>query len=259
MRSPWNEGQIPNSERYDLHTDVPYAADALDDPMRTLWLSLPRGTRGFATVVWVHGGGFAMDQHECPDVLFDGRRAVVDVRHRIIPNVKVPDCLDDGAAAIAWVLAHIADYGGDPSKVFVGGMSAGAYLAAIVGMDPGRLAPYGFRPQSLAGLILISGQMTTHFQLKVDLGYAGDRFLPVVDRLAPLAHLSPDLPPILVVTGEPALDIAARPEENAFAAASLRAMGHRDVECHALSGHGHVDSFESCGVLVARFLARLNG
>ena len=37
--------------------------------------------------------------------------------------------------ALAWTHAHAAEYGGDPSRVFVMGHSAGAQLAALVCTD----------------------------------------------------------------------------------------------------------------------------
>ncbi|MDX9980551.1 MAG: alpha/beta hydrolase fold domain-containing protein [Lentisphaeria bacterium] len=253
MDFAWNEKPAPDPALYRHWRDIPYA-DGDPDPLRTLWLSCPRERTGFATVVWFHGGGFTDDGHECPPVLYSGRHAVVEARYRVSPRVKAPAYHEDGAAAVAWVLRHIGEYGGDPGKVFVGGMSAGAYLAAIVGMDPAWLAPHGFGPGNLAGFLLVSGQLTTHFQVKADLGYPGHRYQPVVDRLAPLAHLDASLPPMLLVTGDPARDIPARPAENAFLAASLRAMGHPRVEHHPLSGHDHGGAFRSCDWLVDRFL-----
>jgi acetyl esterase/lipase len=255
MDHAWNEKPAPDPSLYDHWRDLAYAGD--EDPMRTLWLSCPKGRTGFATIVWFHGGGFTQDGHECPPILYDGRHAVVEARYRVSPQVKAPAYHEDGTAALAWVLRHIAEYGGDPTKVFVGGMSAGAYLAAIVGMDPDWLAPYGFGPRDLAGFLLVSGQVTTHFQVKVDLGIPGDRFLPVIDKMAPLAHLSANLPPILLVTGDPACDIPGRPQENAFMAASLKAMGHPCVEHHALSGHDHGGAFRSCDWHVERFLNKV--
>ena len=256
MDYAWNEKPAPDRARYEHWRDLPYV-EGTADPMRTLWLSSPRGAMGFATVVWFHGGGFTQDGHECPPVLYRGAHAVVEPRYRLSPQAKAPAYLEDAAAAVAWVLKHIVEYGGDPGRVFVGGMSAGAYLAAMVGMDPAWLAPSGFAPQDLAGLLLTSGQMTTHFQVKADLGYSGHRYAPVVDRLAPLAHLSADLPPMLLVTGDSARDIPARAEENALLAASLRAMGHHRVECHSLSDCDHGGAFQHCDWLVERFLARV--
>jgi acetyl esterase/lipase len=162
--------------------------------------------------------------------------------------------MEDAARAIAWCFEHAAEYGFDRSKIFVGGMSAGAYLAAITVMNPAFLAPYGLSYKDLAGLLLISGQMPTHFRVKADLGRNNGPYNPLVDEYAPFSFLSTDLPPMLLVSGDPALDIPARPEENAFFAASLKAMGHPFVRCFSLQGHGHVPAFHSCNHLVKLFL-----
>jgi acetyl esterase/lipase len=162
--------------------------------------------------------------------------------------------MEDAARAIAWCFEHADEYGFDRSKIFIGGMSAGAYLAAITVMNPAFLAPYNLSYKDFAGLLLISGQMTTHFRVKADLGRNNGPYNPLVDEYAPFSFLSTDLPPMLLVSGDPALDIPARPEENAFFAASLKAMGHPFVRCFSLQGHGHVPAFHSCNHLVTLFL-----
>ena len=60
--------------------------------------------------------------------------------------------IDDVAAAVAWAREHVADYGGDPDAIVLGGHSAGAWLAARVGLADAplaltstwRLGPMGF-------------------------------------------------------------------------------------------------------------------
>ncbi|MBO4633083.1 MAG: hypothetical protein J5858_14285, partial [Lentisphaeria bacterium] len=135
-----------------------------------------------------------------------------------------------------------------------GGMSAGAYLAAISVMNPVFLNKYGFHYKDVAGLALISGQMTTHFRVKADLGRNNGPYCPLIDEYAPLNFLAPDLPPILMITGGSGFDMPARPEENAFMAASLQAVGHPFVRCYALPEHSHVGSLESCDFLLMKFL-----
>jgi acetyl esterase/lipase len=256
-REIWTEWAHPGpaiDERLYRHWGaVPYNDDESDE-MRIISLSCPRNKKDFPSVVWFHGGGFTGGGRECPPVLYEGKCAVAEVRYRLSPHVKAPAYHEDGTAALAWVLSHIAELGGDPRKVFVGGMSAGAYLAAIISMDKRWLAPHGFSYHDLAGLLLISGQMSTHFKVKEDLHIPGETYAPVIDSLAPLAHLSADLPPILLVTGDPACDMPARPEENAYTAASLRALGHQRVEHYQLNGHCHGGAFRSCDYLVEKFV-----
>ena len=93
-------------------------------------------------------------------------------------------------------------------KVFVGGMSAGAYLALIITMDKDWLKPYGFSYKDLAGIISISGQTSTHFYVAEELNLGPE------SKYAPLEHLSKDLPPMLIIVGDASCDIQGRAEEN---------------------------------------------
>ena len=261
---------VENEMQVDLLSAVKLGAERYE-PMRTinyldngdekdrLYLMVPKKEKHFATVVFIHGGGLTEGDPEFPGELLDGRWAAAMVDYRLCPNVKPTDCLTDAAAAVAWVIRHIADFGGDPNRIFVGGMSAGCYLAALVGMNPEYLAAYGLDHRKIAGLLLISGQMSTHFYFKTAMGYTGENALPVIDRYAPLYHLNKDLPPVIAVTGASGLDIPGRPEENALMVATLKALGHPSAEHYALAGHDHGGTMCACGGLLVRFIERLLG
>jgi len=60
-------------------------------------------------------------------------------------------------------MKHIGEYGGDPTRVYVAGHSAGGYLTLMVGLDKAYLARYGEDADRLAGLFPVSGQTNTHF------------------------------------------------------------------------------------------------
>ena len=72
----------------------------------------------------------------------------------------LPSCIrlisQDAAAATAWVINNIVRYGGDPENVYVSGHSAGAYLAALLVLDPTHLRTHHITPASLRGSIPIS-------------------------------------------------------------------------------------------------------
>jgi acetyl esterase/lipase len=84
---------------------------------------------------------------------------VVVPDYRLYPEVRFPAFLDDGAAAVAWVQQHIAAYGGDPQQVVLMGHSAGAYTAAMLGVEPSYLSHAGADPSAVIGLITLSGPM----------------------------------------------------------------------------------------------------
>ena len=220
--------------------DVPYA----DRPSCFLDIRVPEGVTNFPTVVWFHGGGLSGGaRHFIP--LSDGRIAQVAVEYRLLGKDagRGEDCIEDAAAAVAWTLSHIAEYGGDPSRVYVCGKSAGAYLSMMVGMDPKWLAAHGRSPLDLAGVCAVSGQATKHFNVRKFAGDDDPQYLPKIDALAPLAHVSKDLPPIVSICGEPPYEWKCRAEENRLLVSSLVALGHpfaRYIEC-PLCDHARVD------------------
>lgn len=182
-------------------------------------------------LVWLHGGGLTGGTASFV-ALNDPGICQVTVDYRLMKkdgSVRASDCIDDAAAAVAWTLENAATFGGDPKKVFVSGHSAGAYLTMMVGMDPRWLAKFGHRQDEVAGLIPVSGQATKHFNVRK---YAGDvdaQYLPKIDDLAPLAHVTNAIPPILSICGQPPYEWPCRAEENRLLIASLVALGHENA------------------------------
>lgn len=202
----------------------------------------PVGLPGFGTVVWLHAGGLVSGERYVPDAFRERGFAVAAAGYRLSPGAKAPAYIEDAAAAIVWVFRHIAEYGGSPDRIIVGGASAGAYLALLVGLDRRWLAAHGVDAGRIAGLVSLSGQAITHFTVREERGGSGMR--PEVDALAPMYHVRADAPPILLVTGDRDLELLGRYEENAFFRRMLLAAGHRAVELHELPGldHGAVEA-----------------
>ena len=253
MKGEWKEFRNEQPELY-AQQIVRYG----DLEQQEIYLTLPKGKTDFPVIVWFHGGGMTGDFRECPSGFWNGEYATAEVRYRTSgTEFKSTDSLDDAAKSTAFLLEQIPVYGGNPRCVFLGGMSAGAYLAAMVGMAPDLLKHYGSSREKIAALLLVSGQMTTHFQLKQDLKYRQSAYEPVIDKYAPLFHASREVPPVIFVTGESGLDMPARPEENAFLAATLRSLGHSCARHYALPGHDHGGAFASCDTLLLNFLAEI--
>jgi len=191
---------------------------------------VPVGATNFPTVVWFHGGGLTSGgRHFVP--LTEEKIAQVAVSYRLLGKgaVRGEDCIEDAAAAVAWTMKHIVEYGGDTNKIFVSGMSAGGYLTMMVGMDPKYLAAHGAKNTDLAGLVALSGQATKHFAVRTFAGDDDPQYLPKIDGLAPLAHVSANLPPILCVCGQPPYEWKCRSEENRLLIASCTALGHKNA------------------------------
>ncbi len=245
-------------------TNLAYTGDdalrGADDYQRAqcrLDLRYPTNRTGFATVVWFHGGGLTAGKRHFVD-LKNRDIAVAAVSYRLSPRAELPAFIQDAAAATAWVLRNIAQYGGDSNKVFVAGHSAGGYLTAMIGMDPRWLAASGASNLQLAGLIPVSAQVTTHFHVKKLLGDTGPQYRPLIDAYAPLYHSASNLPPICLVTGDRAIEFKCRVEENELLAASLRTLGHPRVEFHEMGGLDHGTVGEGALILLNKFVTDLS-
>ena len=148
--------------------------------------------------------------------------AVAAVNYRLSPVAKYPAYLTDTAAAFAWVKQHVAGYGGDSSRVFLGGHSAGGYLALMVGLDASWLKPYGLDTRAIAGLLPVAGQTLTHYSIREERGLPRDRI--IADEASPLHYVRKDAPPMLLLYAEKDMDM--RREENELLAAAMHHAGH---------------------------------
>jgi para-nitrobenzyl esterase len=110
----------------------------------------PQGNGPFPVFVWIHGGGFTNGHAFEP--VYDGSRfasegvLVVTVAYRLgvfgfldLEPILGPayagsanNALRDLILSLEWIQAHIADFGGDPARVTIGGESAGAKLTDIL-------------------------------------------------------------------------------------------------------------------------------
>ena len=233
-------------EEFETVRDIPYYepgayTNEYIETFCKLHLRYPKGVTNFATVVWFHGGGLIHGSRGGFYKTPENDVASVSGGYRLLVDGKATptDCVSDAGAVVAWTLKHIAEYGGDPKKVFVSGSSGGGYLTFMVGMDPKWLKPWGFTPNDLAGLFPQTGQASTHFTIRAVNGDKTSTYITKVDEWAPLAYAARDLPPMLIQTGEPEIDIPCRAEENRLLYASLLALGHRDVQYCGHPGRRH--------------------
>lgn len=113
---------------------------------------------GAPVIVFLYGGnwdtGERADYRFVGEALSAGGAITFIPDYRLVPEVHYPDFLNDCATAMTWVFDHAKDYGGDPSKIYIMGHSAGAYNAAMLALDPRWLGP---RRERLAGFIGLAG------------------------------------------------------------------------------------------------------
>ena len=225
------KANIPYYSEKISHSDTYIAQQCLID------FYYPSNKENFSTIIWFHGGGLKTGDKHIPQGLKEQGVAVVSVKYRLYPNVKCPVYIEDAAAATAWVFKNIVNYGGDTSKIFLTGHSAGGYLASMLGMDRKYLQVHKVDANNIAGLIPLSGHTITHFTVREEQGIDGKQ--PIIDAFAPLFHVRQDAPPLLMITGDREMELLGRYEENAYMMRMMKVAGHKDTRIMELDGYGH--------------------
>ncbi len=91
-------------------------------------------------LAYFHGGGFVigdLDTHDtiCRVLCRASGAMVFSVDYRLAPEHRFPAAVEDALAAVAWLEGHAGEIGGDPTRLAVGGDSAGGTLAAVAAQD----------------------------------------------------------------------------------------------------------------------------
>jgi triacylglycerol lipase len=221
--------------------------------------------------VFVHGGGFVGGDKHVPGMpMYDhiGAWAVrngwvgVTITYRLAPEFTWPSGAQDVAAAVGWVRANIAAYGGDPSRIVVAGHSAGAVHVASYLAGQGSGGQHGASFDGVKGAALLAG----FYQIpdgaargELEVSYFGDK---------PSAEVA-SLPSLLETEIPLTFAVAERdPEFSQTQIAALTAawFAKKGTVPHVVfsEGHNHISQIGSVGVddlalgaQLARFVNRV--
>ncbi|MNE14052.1 Carboxylesterase NlhH [compost metagenome] len=118
----------------------------------------PANAQNADVLIFVHGGEWDTGNKNIYGRLginFAKRNIVfVAINYRLAPTFSYEDMGLDVARAIKWVYNNIENYGGNASRIFLSGHSAGGYLSALTGLD-NRYFQQAKIGNPLKGLILI--------------------------------------------------------------------------------------------------------
>jgi len=97
----------------------------------------PKGPGPFPVLIWFHGGGWVtgdldLSQTTPINLCTKADYVVASIGYRLAPETKFPGPVEDCYAAANWIRDNAACLNGIPSKVSIGGSSAGGNLAAAV-------------------------------------------------------------------------------------------------------------------------------
>ena len=185
-------------------------------------------------LVFIHGGYWQMRAKETFSFLAAGPLAhgihTAFIGYTLAPEKPLAGIVSEVRSAIAWLAARVADFGGDPTRIYLSGWSAGGHLTAMTLDEPavkGGLAISGIYDLEPMRLCYINDK------LRLDANEAR--------RLSPLSNLPPVSKPLIVAYGGDELSELQRQSET-YAAA--RASAGSPGRLLRLPGHNHFSILE---------------
>ena len=215
-----------DSVEYDL--DIDYIGDG--QKIHRLDVIVPKRTDAVAAplpvYVYFHGGGWTSGDKDpltkyCASQAAEGM-IVINANYRMATRFQLGHMMQDGNAVLDWVARNVAAYGGDPTRIVLGGDSAGGHIAALLtaaAYAPELAEHYGIRPPVAARHLrgLVQHCSIADFSVLFDRGFVLSlnfvrMLLPERGRglhlrtaarfMSPIEWLDRGFPPVFVTTSE---------------------------------------------------------
>lgn len=175
-------------------------------------------------IVYIHGGGWIGGTAESVStyarLLSSGGYVVANLEYSLAPEYRYPAPVQQAAAALAYLRERATDYGGDASRLFLAGNSAGAQISSQLGAlitDRSLQRETGLivdvPPASLRGVILLNGVFD--FDTAGRAGFPGFtsyvwsytgqkdyRAYPRIDELSTARNVTPAYPDTFLTAGD---------------------------------------------------------
>jgi arylformamidase len=154
----------------------------------------PCGRPAAPTLVYIHGGYWQMNDKEpyafIGEALLPAGFNLAVIEYTLAPAARLDEIVREVRSAVAWMIDHAKELGGDPARVFVSGHSAGGHLTAMAMTD-----------RRIAGGVAISGIYDLE---PIRLNYLNDKLrldAAEADRNSPVRHLPSSAAPLVVTVG----------------------------------------------------------
>jgi hypothetical protein len=166
-------GQTLSGKSFKEANDILYVEKSKieNDSLQRLNIILPVGSKDYPLLIWIGGGAWSYVNRNMEMDL--GRKfaekeiAFASIGHRLSSaiwkdttlshGVRHPAHIRDVAAAFKWLYDNASNFEYRKDRIFVGGFSSGAHLAALLAMDGSYLKEVGLSPDKIKGIIPIAG------------------------------------------------------------------------------------------------------
>lgn len=158
----------------------------------------------FPVVVFVHGGSW--NSGDKGPYEFVGRALAAQgiltlvINYRLRDEKPFPSFVEDTALALDWATKHAGEFGGDQTRVFAVGHSAGAYNVALAVLDKHYLAELGNDGQAIKGVITLAGPFD-FLPLDTRATIATFKDAPDLTATQPINFARGDAPAFLILHG----------------------------------------------------------
>ena len=132
-------GQIfTGSAQIRVERNINYAGNI--DKANTLNIYHKKGDHYQDVIIFIHGGSWSSGKKETywwlGRNLAKNKVVTAVINYPLAPNATYKEMALAGAQAVKWVKDSIANYGGDPNRIFIMGHSAGGHLSELINADP---------------------------------------------------------------------------------------------------------------------------
>jgi acetyl esterase/lipase len=212
--SPYGEARV--------RRNIPYLPNPSPHQNFDLYLPKVASDRPFPFILWIHGGAWMMSDKQWNNVkyLVQQGYAIASIDYRLSTEAGFPAQIQDCNAALNFILAHAAEFNIDSRRFVVGGASAGAHLALLLGLarsEDDFGAASSVRPLAIldffgpADLAAIVNQLKANRSEKglATMREASNKLLgaaieQVPDKAmiaSPVTYVRADSPPVLILHG----------------------------------------------------------
>ncbi len=184
--------------------DLSYGSETI----QKLDIYAPQDAKKIPVIISIHGGGWIAGSKSPwaipAEILLANDIISVSIDYGLAPQYRMEEIITHVRYAIAWVYRNIDQYGGDPKRLYIYGISAGAHLASCALM-PSWHKDFDLPQNVIKGLVAMSGiydLCTLVHASHADSQKALQMTLEESWRDSPLYHL-PKLPiPAIIAHGE---------------------------------------------------------
>jgi len=236
--------EYPNKK---LELDLFLPEQPLDEPM--------------PCVVCIHGGGWRVNRRlwfePFATYLASKGIAAVTIDYRMLPAVRIIDCVYDCKAAVRWVRANAEQYGIDPDRIGALGASAGAHLIALLATtaDVAELEGSGGNPGASSAIQAGVGFATPAFRIGPEDSGRARRFglsTEEMNLISPYENISSSSAPLYLVHGT--ADSTVRPQDSQDLHDKYKEVGaHVQLKWIPDKGHGFYEGTDMAIELATTF------